>query len=334
MCGLMWGPIGRELVGVMFLVAFVLCTGSGLLGTSIAFNALSENAACTVWFSFVSMILVIMFSCIRTWDRMTWPMTLAFASVMGGVLAVVVGVTLRDRPAAAPAVGDFELGFFIVRSPSFAAGITATATIFIALAAGPAYLPIISEMKRPQDYGKAVIPVGVMVGSVYLAVSLVVYHYCGRWVATPSLGSAGPRIKKASSSQTQLILADRARLHTVLPYRAWLSAPGYSTMPHRSMCLCGCSEDLHISNRIHGSTGRPGLASMSYSARLLSCLHRPFQSSIISCRSRLLCALRRWRLYFPLSCGYMILVPRAGPTACVASCSGASTPLSPLSARS
>lgn len=194
----MWGTIGRELVGLMFLVAFVLCTGSGLLGTSIAFNALSEHGTCTVWFSFVSLILVIIFSCIRTWDKMTWPMTLAFASVLGGVLAVVIGVSLRDRPASAPAEGDFDLGFQIVGSPSFAAGITATATIFIASAAGPVYLPIIAEMKQPRDYRKAVIPVGVMVGSIYLAVSLVVYYYCGQWIATPSLGSAGTLIKKAS----------------------------------------------------------------------------------------------------------------------------------------
>ena len=199
MCGVMWGSIGRELVGVMFLVAFVLCTGSGLLGTSIAFNALSEHGACTVWFSFVSMILVILFSSIRTWDKMTWPMTLAFASVLGGVLAVVVGVGLRDRPAAAPPQGDYELGFYITQSPTFSSGITATATIFIASASGPVYLPIITEMKRPQDYRKAVVPVGIMVGAIYLAVSLVVYYYCGQWVATPSLGSAGPLIKKVSN---------------------------------------------------------------------------------------------------------------------------------------
>lgn len=198
MCGVMWGPIGRELVGFMFLVAFVLCCGSGLLGTSIAFNALSEHGACTVWFSFVSTVLIVMYSSIRTWDKMTWPMTLAFMSVMGGVLAVVVGVSLTDRPAAAPAEGDFDMGFSVVAHPGFAAGVTAAATIFISSAAGPVYLPVIAEMKRPQDYRKAVIPVGIIVGSIYLSLSMVVYYYCGQWIATPSLGSAGPIIKKIS----------------------------------------------------------------------------------------------------------------------------------------
>lgn len=198
MCGVMWGSVGRELVGFMFLVAFILCCGSGLLGTSIAFNALSEHGTCSVWFSFVSAVLIIMYSSIRTWDKMTWPMTLAFMSVMGGVLAVVIGVTLTDRPAAAPAEGDFDFGFHVVAHPTFAAGITASATIFISSAAGPVYLPVIAEMKRPSDYRKAVIPVGVIVGSIYLSLSMVVYYYCGQWIATPSLGSAGPLVKKVA----------------------------------------------------------------------------------------------------------------------------------------
>ncbi|KAF7555716.1 hypothetical protein G7Z17_g1972 [Cylindrodendrum hubeiense] len=198
MCGVMWGKIGQELVGFMFLVAFILCCGSGLLGTSIAFNALSDHGACSVWFSFVAAILIIMYSSIRTFDKMTWPMTAAFICVMGGILAVVIGVTLVDRPAAAPTEGDFELGFYVVGHPTFAAGVTAAATIFISSAAGPVYLPIIAEMKNPKDYKKAVFPVGIIVGSVYLSLSMVVYYYCGQWIATPSLGSAGPLVKKVA----------------------------------------------------------------------------------------------------------------------------------------
>ncbi|CAK7224438.1 hypothetical protein SBRCBS47491_005551 [Sporothrix bragantina] len=196
MCGVMWGATGRELVGLLFVIAFILCAGSGLLATSIAFNALSDHGACSVWFSFVAMVLIVLYSSIRTWNRMTWPMTLGFFCVMGGILSVVVGVTLQDRPAAAPTTGPYELGFYVVAHPSFAAGITACATIFVSSAAGPVYIPIIAEMKRPQDYKKAVIPVSVIVASVYLSLSMVVYYYCGQWIATPSLGSAGPLIKK------------------------------------------------------------------------------------------------------------------------------------------
>lgn len=37
-----------------------------------------------------------------------------------------------------------------------------------------------------------------LLGACYLAFSLVVYRYCGVWIASPALGSAGPLIKKIS----------------------------------------------------------------------------------------------------------------------------------------
>jgi hypothetical protein len=182
----------------MFMIAYILCCGSGLLAISIALNTLSEHGACSVWFSFVATVVIIMFSSIRTWNKMTWPMTVGFVCVMGGILAVAIGVTLRDRPAAAPQTGPFDLGFHAVANPSFAAGITAAATIFAATSVGPGYIPVIAEMRRPQDFKKGVIPVCVITGAIYISMSLVVYYWCGLWIATPSLGSAGPLVKKVA----------------------------------------------------------------------------------------------------------------------------------------
>ncbi|KAH8674035.1 transmembrane amino acid transporter protein-domain-containing protein [Xylariales sp. PMI_506] len=198
MCGKLWGPIGKELVGVMFIIAYVLCTGSGILGTSIALNALSEHGACSALFSFVAMIMVTIVSSVRTWGKMTWPLTVGFVSVMAGVLVVVIGVTFNSRPAAAPQTGPYELGWYAITHPTFAAGITASATIFVSSSGGPGYLPVIAEMKKPQEYKRAVLIVGVIVGSVYLSFSEVIYRWCGQWVASPSLGSAGPLLKKVA----------------------------------------------------------------------------------------------------------------------------------------
>jgi hypothetical protein len=53
-------------------------------------------------------------------------------------------------------------------------------------------------MRRPRDYNKAVyLCMGVVTAS-YLTFSLVVYRYCGKWVASPSLGSAGDTVKKVA----------------------------------------------------------------------------------------------------------------------------------------
>lgn len=65
-------------------------------------------------------------------------------------------MTTLDRPAAAPPTGDFEFGYHAIAHPTFVAGITAVATIFCSGAGTSAFLPVISEMKKPRDYNKAV----------------------------------------------------------------------------------------------------------------------------------------------------------------------------------
>jgi hypothetical protein len=111
---------------------------------------------------------------------------------------VVIGVTTTDRPASAPQTGDFDLGYNVISYPSFIVGMTATCTIFVSSAGTSAFLPVISEMKTPRDYNKAVYVSMTIVQASYLTFALVVYKWCGKWVSNPSLGSAGPTLKKVA----------------------------------------------------------------------------------------------------------------------------------------
>ncbi|KAL5116334.1 hypothetical protein ACEQ8H_005792 [Pleosporales sp. CAS-2024a] len=192
------GPVLREVCGFLFIVAYVLCSGSGIVGLSVGFNALSNHAACTVWWSFLSFVLVVASASVRKFDKVGWLSWAGFASVYIAVFIVVVGVTTRDRPAAAPPVGDYDLGYHAIAYPSFMVGMTATATIFVSSAGTSAFLPVISEMRNPRDYNKAVYLCMGVVQASYLTFALVVYAYCGKWVTDPSLGSAGHTVKRIS----------------------------------------------------------------------------------------------------------------------------------------
>src|ERR1700759_2830070 len=127
MCGLIWGRIGKELVGLQILVAQVLITAGGIVSCSTAFNALSDHGACTVVFSFVSAVLITIFSSIRTFSRLGWLTWLGFTTFFIAVFIFVVAVTQQDRPAAAPKTGDFDLCWGAINPPGFGAGITASA---------------------------------------------------------------------------------------------------------------------------------------------------------------------------------------------------------------
>lgn len=165
--------------------------------------------------SFLAAIVVIATASIRKFQKIGFLTWIGFASVFIAVFIVVIAVTTRGRPAAAPA-GDFELGYYVIPTGvTFAAGVVGSCNIFASFAGTSAFLPVISEMSKsirqglpahaliypalclgdPQDYRKAVYVCMAIVTAAYLSFSLVVYRWCGQWVASPSLGSAGQTVK-------------------------------------------------------------------------------------------------------------------------------------------
>lgn len=190
----------REVVGALFLVTFAIVGASGIVGASTAFNALTNHGLCTNDFMLVSTALVFVLASLRKFEKIAWLTWAGFISIFVAVFIVVVGVTQRPngRPAAAPQTGDFDFGYHVIGTPTFVAGMTSVASIFCSGAGTSAFLPVISEMRRPRDYKKSVYLCMGIVTASYLSFSLVVYRYCGKWVASPSLGSAGDTIKKVA----------------------------------------------------------------------------------------------------------------------------------------
>ncbi|THV89634.1 hypothetical protein D6D26_09696 [Aureobasidium pullulans] len=195
MAGVVGGPIMKEVTGALFIIAYVILTGSGIIGVSIGINALSHHAACSVWWAVLATVFVALAASVRKFHQIGWLTWIGFASIFIAVFILVIAVTTRDRPAAAPQTGDYEFGFYAIAYPSFAAGMVASCTIFVSGAGTSAMLPVISEMKNPRDYRKALFICMAIVTAAYLSFSLVVYRWCGKWVASPSLGSAGQTIK-------------------------------------------------------------------------------------------------------------------------------------------
>jgi hypothetical protein len=53
------GTVAKEATGLLFIIAYVLVTGSGIVGVSTALHALSHHAAGTVWWSFLAAVVII-----------------------------------------------------------------------------------------------------------------------------------------------------------------------------------------------------------------------------------------------------------------------------------
>lgn len=195
-----------------------------MLGISIGLNAVSDHAVCTAVYVVIAFIVTFILGSIQTLGRISWIAWLGLICILTSsklpcypdhsisetcrspsnllffilVLIVTIAVGIQDRPSAAPADLVWVPDYKIVASPSFTDAITAVSTIVFAYAGTPAFFSLASEMRDPQHFNKALILCQTVVTCFYLAIGIVIYYYCGSYVSSPALGSAGPVVKKVS----------------------------------------------------------------------------------------------------------------------------------------
>ncbi|KAJ5082990.1 amino acid transporter [Penicillium argentinense] len=208
---LMFGKTGKIFFGFAFCLCeytdaeidfeatnWVFVAGSGMLGISIALNALSTHATCTAVFVAVAAVVGFMLSSIQTLGRMSIFAWVGLVCIVTGILIVTIAVGVQDRPSAAPQDGIWVSDYQITASAPFSESITAVSSLVFAYAGTPSFFSIASEMRDPRQYTKSLMICQSVVTGVYLAIGCVVYYYCGSYVASPALGSAGPTMKKIS----------------------------------------------------------------------------------------------------------------------------------------
>lgn len=113
-------------------------------------------------------------------------------------MTVTVAVGIQDRPSAAPQTGNWSSDYKLVGNPSFTKGISAVASIVFAFAGTPGFFPIAAEMRDPTQYTKSLLVCQGFITSIYISIGTVVYYFCGSYVASPALGSAGVLVKKVA----------------------------------------------------------------------------------------------------------------------------------------
>ena len=188
-----------------------------MLGISIGLNAVSTHGACTAIFVAVAAIIGFMFGSIRTLGRISWLAWIGLTCIMissswpslclmanlarltiRAVFTVTIAVGLQDRPAAAPQEGPWSSNYKLFKNPSFTEAISAVSSLVFAYAGTPAFFSIVAEMRDPQQYTKAVLVCQSGATITYIVIGTVVYYFCGSYVASPALGSAGVLVKKVA----------------------------------------------------------------------------------------------------------------------------------------
>ncbi|KAF2156364.1 putative amino acid transporter [Myriangium duriaei CBS 260.36] len=186
---LMFGKPGRIIFGVAVVLYWMFLAGSGLITLTIGLNSLSLHGTCTAVFMVVAALASFVVGSQQTLDRLTWLAWLGLAGVISSVIALTISVSLADRPRSAPKTGPWHSDWKAVRHPDLEDGISSVALLIFAYAGIPNFFSIISEMKQPEHYHRALIISQSTITLLYTIIGSVVYVYCGSYVESPAISS-------------------------------------------------------------------------------------------------------------------------------------------------
>lgn len=161
----------------------MICSaGSALLSTSIALNAVSDHATCTVVFVVVAAVIAFLLGSIQTLEKVSTLGYIGLVSIFASVITLTIAVGVNSgRPHLAPEPPlPFDKSIQAFGSPTFAQAGNALGTMVFAYGAVPASFNIVAEMRKPTDFTKTTALAQSVITATYLILGVLVYVFCGQ----------------------------------------------------------------------------------------------------------------------------------------------------------
>lgn len=154
---------------------------------------------------------------------------------------VTIATGVQERPAAAPKEGVWVSDYKLFNTPSFVQAASSICSLISAYGGTPGFFAIVAEMRRPEQYTRALIICQSIVTVTYLIIGCLMYYFCGSYVSSPALGSAGDTIKKASYG---VAIPGLIVSITVVTHVCHIPSHDFNTLTRNSFpastCLCDC----------------------------------------------------------------------------------------------
>ncbi|THG98975.1 hypothetical protein EW026_g3291 [Hermanssonia centrifuga] len=174
------GAFGRELLGGAQIVFLIFSAGSHALTGMIAFDTM-------LWAAITAIICMIL-TTTRTLNGISYLSVVSFISVFSAVLITMIGLGVAGHQ------GHVDVKVHT----DFVTGFVAITDIIFAYSGHVTFFTFISEMKRPQDFHKALYALQIAATTLYLIVGVVVYAYTGENTVSPALGNTGPTLRRVA----------------------------------------------------------------------------------------------------------------------------------------
>ncbi|KAK5129618.1 hypothetical protein LTR08_003017 [Meristemomyces frigidus] len=188
--GVMFGKAGLWFGKVVQTLLLLFIMGAHIVIFGVMMNTLTEHGLCTVIFMALGALVSFFVSMPRTFKDTSWVSMGSCVSIATATIIAMVAIGIKG-----PGVGN-SFAVTPAALTSFSDGAMAASNIILAYNGQIGFPAIISEMKEPRDFPKALAMLQIVTITFYVVVAIVIYNFAGQDVASPALGSAPPLIRK------------------------------------------------------------------------------------------------------------------------------------------
>ena len=183
------GRPAEIITGIGLLLQLIMTAASATVTISIAFNAISEHAICTISYIAIACILCFFLCIPRTAKFLAQSGLPCILSILGAALSVMIGLGIGNPPGALEEDWKPEIKLF--GTPTLREIFNSVLKILFALAGNYAFVTYMAEMKNPEkDF---VYSLRWLMGAsvvFYAFIAIAVYCLAGEFTASPALSSA------------------------------------------------------------------------------------------------------------------------------------------------
>lgn len=191
----LFGPVGREVLGFGQLLFIIFIMGAHILSFSIMMNAVTDHATCNIVFMVAGTIISFVITLPRTLENLSYYCVFSFFSVFAAVGVTLIGVSIT-KPGLDPVTMTQNINLFPPAGTSFHKAFLAVTNIVFAYAGHVAFFTFICELREPREFPKALALLQCSDIAMYIVASVTIYYYTGPNVTSPALDSAPPMLRK------------------------------------------------------------------------------------------------------------------------------------------
>lgn len=194
---LLLGRFGYELFGAALVLELVMVVGSHALTGSIALSDLNDGRTCSIVFSAVSAIILLILAIPPSFTEVAILGYIDFVSIVAavGITIIATGIQAHDSPGGLSGV---EWSAWPQEDVTFSKAFVAVSNIIFAFSFAIGQFSFMDEMHTPTDYMKSIWASGFIQIAIYTLTGALCYAFIGPTVQSPALLSAGPVISKVA----------------------------------------------------------------------------------------------------------------------------------------